>query len=310
MLYQTIRPKSLDKIAGNDDVIESLRQIVKAKPEDRPHAYMFQGPSGCGKTTLARILASEFGCDPIDIQEINAANMRGIDTIREIAAYAGFAPMNGKAKCYVLDESHQLTDAAQQALLKVLEECPIHVYLMLCTTDPQQIITTVQNRCAIYTVSKLRRSSMEKFLFLTCRDNNFSTEPEVIAEIVKISDGCPRQALMLLEQTFGMEVTREKLLFLKSESAEVTETIELCRELATKSTKRWQICSNLLKSLDQDAEKVRRSILSYFDKALKETTDIEQASRFAEIVMILEKSTFTGGRATLTRMIFQACLIE
>jgi DNA polymerase-3 subunit gamma/tau len=141
-LYQKVRPGTLEEIVGNQRTIKAIAKMVESK--EKPHSILMQGGSGCGKTTVARIIAKIFGSDESSIFESNAANTRGIDDIREIARTAPLSTLGNKPKTYIIDESHQLTKPAQQALLKVLEDPPERCYFILCTTDPQNLIPTIR----------------------------------------------------------------------------------------------------------------------------------------------------------------------
>jgi DNA polymerase-3 subunit gamma/tau len=148
-LYRKYRPKSFRGIVGQDTAVDTLRGwLEKSKV---PHAILFTGNSGCGKTTLARILAKKLNClPPRDLVEINAADFNGIDTVREIRRAASSGSIMGReySRCWIIDEGQQLSTAAQQGLLKLLEEAPAYAYFFLCTTDPQKIIPTIKNRCS------------------------------------------------------------------------------------------------------------------------------------------------------------------
>src|SRR5690606_3369465 len=109
---------------------------------DIPHAMLFTGPSGCGKTTLARILRVKLRCSDNDFQEINAADFRGIDSIRSMRQQVGAAPLGGDSRIWLIDEAHSMTADAQNAFLKLLEDTPRHVYFFLATTDPQKLKKT------------------------------------------------------------------------------------------------------------------------------------------------------------------------
>ena len=106
-LYQKYRPNSFDNFIGNSDTIEALRNLLSKK--ERPHVYLFSGPTGCGKTTLARILYQLVGACPTDINEIDTADFRGIDTIRELRKQSQYKPMNGDSRAWILDECHKLS---------------------------------------------------------------------------------------------------------------------------------------------------------------------------------------------------------
>ena len=132
-LKDKYRPKSLDKIVEQPAMVSALKGFI-AKNKI-PHSMLFSGAAGCGKTTAARVVADLLKCGPTDFHEINSANFRGIDTVREIQQRINLHAIGGKSRVWLIDEAHQLTKDAQNGLLKILEECPKHVYFMLCTTD-------------------------------------------------------------------------------------------------------------------------------------------------------------------------------
>jgi DNA polymerase-3 subunit gamma/tau len=137
-LYLKHRPSLFKQVIGQDDAVNVLQQLLKG---DRfPHALLLSGPSGCGKTTLARICRDKLECTGADFQELNGADTRGIDTIREIRSHLNLRPMHGKCRIWYIDEAHKLSNDAQNALLKMLEDTPTTAYFMLATTEPNKLI--------------------------------------------------------------------------------------------------------------------------------------------------------------------------
>ena len=132
------RPTVLKDFYGNQVLKSALGAILKRDLEDIPHAMLFIGSSGCGKTTLARIVASKLDCVDAEFYELNSADVRGVDTIREVSKNMKYSPMSGSVRIWLFDEVHKMTNDAQNAMLKMLEDPPDHVYFMLATTDPQK----------------------------------------------------------------------------------------------------------------------------------------------------------------------------
>ena len=133
------RPKSFKTFIGNQKTIEAVQGIL----DGRTHSFMITGPTGCGKTTMGRIIAKELQCLGDDFCEMDSADFRGIDTIRNLRKQIQYRPIEKDSKCrvFLMDEVHKLTGDAQAALLKNLEEPPDHIYFILCTTDPQKVIS-------------------------------------------------------------------------------------------------------------------------------------------------------------------------
>jgi DNA polymerase-3 subunit gamma/tau len=274
-LHLKYRPTNLEEIVGNKGVISSLKSVLDRK-EGTPHAFLFSGPSGCGKTTLARIIKTNLGCSDVDYQEMNVANVRGIDTIREIAQNCTFAPYDGKVKIFLLDEAAKLTNDAQNALLKLLEDTPSHVYFILCTTDPEKLIKTIRTRCTTYQVQSLPDHDIRKLLSYVLKKERVEDFPEkAIAEICKTANGSPRQALVILDAVIDIQNDDEMLNSILDYNFSEKNAVDLCKALLERQ--KWSVISGILKALlskdeeDKDAdraEKIRYAVLGYMTSVL------------------------------------------
>ena len=273
-LYQKHRPTKLSEVKGNKNVTAPLRTMLK-NPETTPHSYLFHGPTGCGKTTLARIMAQELGCTENNIIEIDAAQFRGIDTIRELRKNAQYIPLGGGKRTYILDEVHKITGDAANALLKILEDTPSHAYFILCTTEPQTLLPTIRGRCSQFQVQTLNDDEMTELLSDILEKEQVEVETDVIEQIVLDSQGHPRNAIVILEQVINTP-RRRRLEVAKQSAVEQTQAIELCRALI--GNKAWSTISTILNGLKgQEAESVRRVVLGYVTAVLLKSDNAKAA---------------------------------
>ena len=292
------RPKVFDDIVGNKDVVEVLKsQIIKKESQKEisqplSHAILLHGPTGCGKTTLARIIASDLGCEGADLKEIDSADFRGIDTIREIRRQSGYKPLGSPCRVWILDEVHRATGDAQSALLKALEDTPAHVYYILCTTDPQKLLPTIRGRCAQFQVQPLTDREMKKLLRRVVDAENESLERDVYDQIIQDSMGHPRNALQVLAQVLA--VSGDKRLSVAKRTAELqSQTIELCRALMKQES--WKTIAGILKGLKgEDHEKIRRAVLGYCQSILLNGENNQAAAVMDEFIKPFYDSGFPG----------------
>lgn len=257
------RPTDFKDFHGNAETVKSLKSILER--EDRPKAMLFTGPSGCGKTTLARIVAKELKCSDHDFTEINISNNRGIDTAREIINGMKFKPMSGRVKIYLLDEVHKSTGDFQNALLKPLEDCPDGVYFILCTTGPEKLLKTLRNRCTTFSVEALPSKRIKRLLSQVCKKEKINVSDEVLTEISENVDGCPRQALVVLDKIRDMPEEDINEILKQTEIVE-KQVIDLCRGLIKGSG--WNKIAEIVKAIKEDPEKVRYAILGYMSAVL------------------------------------------
>jgi len=264
-LYLKYRPDTLEGIRGNPELVSTLEAMLK-DPTTCPHSFLLHGPTGCGKTTIGRIIALRLGCKGNDFREVDSADFRGIDTIREIRKQSQFKSLEGPCRVWLIDECHKMTNDAQNALLKILEDTPRHIYFVLCTTEPHRLIPTIRGRCSQFQVNPLSERQMTSLLHHIVQAEGQTLEKEVYEQIVQDSFGLPRNALQTLDQV--LRVDPDKRLEMARRSAEEqSESIELCRLLLTKTG--WKPVATILNGLkDQEPENIRRHVMAYCQSVL------------------------------------------
>ena len=289
-LYLAYRPRNFGEVIGNEDIINSLKSILDRDMADIPHAILLTGGSGMGKTSVGRIIANMLGCpekidDEIngDFIEINAANNRGIDTAREIMATMHYHPAIAKCRVWLIDECAASTRDFQQSMLKILEDSPKHCYFILCTTDPQKLLPTIRNRCSTFEVKSLSDNQIKRLLDWVLNEEETDIPNDVKDEIVEMSEGCPRQALVILDQIIDLPED-QMMESVKSVSIDKKEVRELCQAMLKKQS--WKKISGILKGLKkEDPEKIRRAVLGYMSAVMLNDTNAEESANQAALII-------------------------
>lgn len=303
-LYRKYRPQTIDEVIGNDDLKADLEPLISGK-RPIPHAIMLIGPSGCGKTTLARILARVLGCEE-SITELDTGQDNGIAVMREIAAQAKSKGFVGSGrKMFILDEFHRATTDAQNAMLKSLEDCPKHAYFVICTTDPQRVIKTIQTRCTTYQVEPIPERDLVGLMQDICEKENVEVPTPVLKKIAKQSGGSGRLALVNLQRVMGRHPDdMDKDITQISEAEELTK--ELCQALLRRAP--WKEVAKYLKSIDKtEPETVRRMVLGYMNAVLLSGKDAAQA---ALVIESFKEPLYNTGKAGLTLAAYYAVNAE
>ena len=226
MSYQVLarkwRPKSFATLVGQEHVVKALTHALDQ--QRLHHAYLFTGTRGVGKTTIARIMAKALNCERgvsstpcgicsscteidggrfVDYMELDAASNRGVEDMTGLLDKAVYAPTRGRFKVYVIDEVHQLTGHAFNAMLKTLEEPPEHVKFILATTDPQKIPVTVLSRCLQFNLKQMPQTHIVDHLTNILGQECVDFEPAALRHLAKAAAGSMRDALSLLDQAIA-----------------------------------------------------------------------------------------------------------
>lgn len=262
--YKKHRPKTFKQMVGNNASRSLVFNWVKKKKV--PHTCLFTGPSGCGKTTLARILKDKLNCGDMDFTEINAAANRGIDMVRDIANVMNMSPMMGEARVWLIDEAHKLTNEAQNAFLKMLEDTPRHCYFFLATTDPKKLIPTVRNRCSEVVVHLLKPKEMEEVIQRVADKEDIEIEEDLMEALVEQARGSSRRALVLLDRV--ATVIPEKRLDLIHDADTEAVAFDLCRKLMFQKPT-WKAVTKIINDIEElEPEGFRRMIINYATKVM------------------------------------------
>jgi DNA polymerase III subunit gamma/tau len=239
MSYQVLarkyRPQRFSEVIGQDHVTRTLKNAIEQ--QRIANGYIFSGHRGIGKTTIARILAMALNCrstdrptpepcgvcescteirssSAVDVIEIDAATNRGIDEIRELRDAARYRPARDRYKIYILDEAHQITDAAFNALLKTLEEPPPHIVFMMATTQPEDIPQTIRSRCQHFNFHAVKFDEIVAQLGDIARKENIEADDAALAVLAEAGDGSMRDAISIMDQAIagsGARLTGEQV---------------------------------------------------------------------------------------------------
>ncbi|MCH7664235.1 MAG: DNA polymerase III subunit gamma/tau [Chloroflexi bacterium] len=294
VFYRKYRPQTFAEIVGQEHVVQTLSNALSQ--DMISHAYLFTGPRGSGKTSLARLLAKAVNCEKrkgfepcntcssctevvrgqsLDLLEIDAASHRGIDDIRELRDGIRFSPVKSKYKVFILDEAHQLSKDAANALLKTLEEPPAHAIFILATTEIHKMIPTIISRCQRFDFRKLTLPEIVKRLESIAKKEKANIEKPALELIALHSGGSIRDGESLLDQalTFGGMLQKEKSLTAEDikDLLGITDTATISQFVAMLADKKGAEAVQFLnETLEKghDPQEFAKALVSYLRQAL------------------------------------------
>ncbi len=329
VLARKYRPQRFADVAGQDHV---TRTLMNALAQNRiAHGYIFSGHRGIGKTTIARILAMALNCrtaigsaerptpepcgvcdscnevrsgNAVDVIEIDAATNRGIDEIRELRDAARYAPARDRYKIYILDEAHQITEAAFNALLKTLEEPPSHVIFMMATTEPENIPQTIRSRCQHFSFHAVKFDDILAQLKMIAAEEKVEAEDAALALLAEAGDGSMRDALSIMDQAIASApVESDRPVLAAAQIRELMGSVpnavfeRLLEAVAAGQSAELMQQLNVLLNAGHSPSSLARQMVRYLRNALMARLDGEQTA-------LLQISSDERARAARTAMLF------
>lgn len=289
-MHNRFRPTAFTEVLGNASVKASIAEILSKPEENWPHAFLFSGDNGTGKTTCARILAKEVGAQPLGIVEINASDHRKLEDARELLKEAGTLNVFSNTQVFIIDEAQQFLSSASQAILKLLEEPPEHVYFIVCTTEPSKILKGLRERCIHYIMHPLSDKEALQLIKKVAKKDHIDTLSKNRAQLlIEKSRGIPRVLLTNLNLIKGCETFSDVRLLLDNQinegSSEVVEIVRGILNVVDEAT-----FQNLLRThydkLQSSPEGIRLMIGSYLSKVVISPSNVSIYTRFGEILAL------------------------
>ena len=292
VLYRKYRPQKFGEVVGQEHVVTTLTNSIKGN--NISHAYLFSGPRGSGKTTIARLFAKAINCEKpndgfepcnkcsscleimagnsMDFVEIDAASHTGVDDIRQLIDGVKFAPVKSKYKIFIIDECHQLSKSAANALLKTLEEPPTHAIFLLATTEAHKMIPTILSRCQKFDFKRLQISEILQKLESISKKEGVKFDDSALSLIALNSRGSFRDAESLLDQcmSFAGEggVIKTKDIKDLLGIVEVGQIAQFLDFLVAKDAKGTIMFLNSLSENGVDLQEFTKTLVFYLRQAL------------------------------------------
>jgi replication-associated recombination protein RarA len=291
-LSVSLRPAKLKDYMSSQSFKQNLESQMKSR---MPHFFLITGQTGSGKTTLARIIANEYISNPLVI-EINASDKNGVDDMRTIIAESSFRPVGYSSKVYIFDEAHQMTTQAQNALLKITEESPEHVYFIFCTNNDAKILATLKRRAYTVGIKPLNETEIREFIegvqslvsqewLVDKKGEQLSMGPFVQA-LVEHSVDSPGLILQALEKYIGGESIENSIYGNVSEGS--LEIKKICSMMVKGE---WvKLCPFLELLKKEDIPIVRNCLLGYYKTVL--LSGSSGSTRIANAIKIVSEECY------------------
>lgn len=302
-LHRQYRPKTLKGIKGQPKAVALLERLFKANKV--PHQIMFTGPSGCGKTTLARIVATKLDCHEKDFKEINCADFKGIDMARGLIRTAHAKPLFGRVRVWLIDEAQMMTKEAQNALLKLFEEPPDWVYIMIATTDPAKILDTIKTRMTEIKVNLLKDEDIRDTIRRVAEKEDLTIHQDAMDKLVDAACGSARQALVILQQLIGIKGEDEQVAAIDAVTAK-SEAYQIGTGLLYQGAPWASIASLIKKMEDNNWEGIRMLVLSMATNILLDMTKLKFHPRAYKVMIAFSEPFFNTGKAGLVMSAYEA----
>jgi len=318
-LNTVYRPCKVDEMLGNKTNINIIKKGLDRN--GLHHSLLFTGDAGCGKTTAARIIALGLNCEngeaptsepcleciscksilnqnSMDVMEINVGQSGGKDAVDGVARDLPSAPFGVRYKVIIFDEAHKLTSAAQDLLLKVIEDGYKHVYFIFCTNKPEKLTNAFISRCNVMHFGRISKDLILKLLMNVAEFEGMNYSPEVIEYLATEARGVPRNALVWVNQiedegSWTLDAAKEIIGITLDETD--PQVIEVSKALLKGSFKDAVKIYDKIKNKNQ-AESVRLGITSYFVGCLKRAKNYAEADRFSEMLDIISQPIYEQGK--------------
>jgi len=317
-LNKIYRPCKISEVVGHDTIKKTIGNALEKGT--LPHSLMFIGPSGCGKTTFARIIALGLNCkegptpepcckcascraildlNSLAVIEVDAGRTGDVGTTRRILDDLPAAPMGGEPfKVAIFDEAHKLggKSSSEDAILKFLEDTPEHVYLMLCTNEPQKLKVVTKNRCKTTQFNRLTTDNIYTLLEQVCQFEGFNYNPEVLRYVASEAGGVPRAGLSFLQQVASegsWEKDAASLIINAGVDVDYVEVMDLCRGIMKHRSFQTALAS-YKKIKNIPLEMMRMSICGFFVGCLRNAKTKLDADKYSNIIEFMSVPYFNN----------------